>query len=142
MGTVLNDGHPTTVAFGTPIDATILDVKTLTPPPVEGGGEIDITTMNNSTWRRKAAKTLKTMGPMTFVAAYDPGVYTNIIAAVNVEQAITITFPDTETLVFQGWIDSFVPGTHEDGEQPEATVTIIPSLMSGGSESNPTPPTA
>jgi len=42
-------------------------------------------------------------------------------------QLITITWPDTSTLAFWGWLDKFVPANVVEGEQPTATVTIEPS---------------
>lgn len=135
--TTLVDGFSTNIQLVTN-DLTLLNVKTLTPPPVEGGGEIDLTTMENAAWRTRAPKSLKTLGPMTFTCSYDPALYlAEVYAAVNDEQSIIITFPDATTLTFYGFVDTFVPGTHEEGELPEATVTIIPTNVNAGAETAP-----
>ena len=119
----MDDGHQTLVTF--PENSSILLwEKELTPPGVEGGGENDTTVMDNSTYRTKSPKSLITMSDMSLIAAYDPAVYDDIIAIVNVNQLIVITWPDDSTLQFWGWIDEFKPGSVEEGSQPTADVTI------------------
>jgi hypothetical protein len=141
---VMTDGHPTTVAFAE--DATVkLDEKTVTPPSIEGGGENDVTTMLNVEWRTRMPKKLKTLGEMSLTAAYDPAVYPEIVAMINVNQLITITFPDSSTVAFWGWIDTFEPGEISEGEQPEADLTVIASnlnstLVETGPVYTPPPP--
>ncbi len=45
---------------------------------------------------------------------------------INVNQVITVTFPDGDTLQFWGWLQTFTPGEMVEGEQPTAEVTITP----------------
>ena len=90
-------------------------------------GANEVTTMANSTWRTMAPKVLKTLSESSLTVAYDPATYAEIIALVNVNTLITITFPDSSTLAFYGWLDEFAPGEIVEGEQPEADITIQPS---------------
>ncbi len=122
----MDDGFATLIAFAEDSDVQMWE-KEVTPPGVSGGGENDTSTMRNTTWRTKSPKGLKSLAPASAVVAYDPAVYDEIVAMVNVNQAITVTFPDDTTLVFWGWIDEFTPGASVEGEQPTAEVTIIPS---------------
>lgn len=46
---------------------------------------------------------------------------------VNVEQTITITFPDGSTLAFYGFMKSFEPDNLEEGTFPIATVAFVPT---------------
>lgn len=135
--TIMNDGHSTLVTFSA--DSSVaLKEKEVTPPGVSGGGENDTTTMHNTTWRTRQPKQLVTLSECSFVAAYDPAVYDEIIAMINVNQQITVEFPDGSTLVFWGWIDEFTPNRHVEGEQPTAEVTIIPSNQNNsGAETAP-----
>jgi len=126
MSRRLDDGHPTTIAFAEN-GAVKLWEKTVTPPGIDGGGENDTTTMRNSAWRTKAPKKLKTLTESSLTCAYDPAVYDQIMLMINVNQEITVTFEDGDTLVFWGWINSFQPNETVEGEQPEAEVQIIPS---------------
>lgn len=119
----IDDGFSTTIEFG----LTKLYEKTVTPPGVEGGGETPTTTMLNTTWRTRSPKKLKTLSPCSFVAAYDPAVYDEIVAEINTNQSIVITFADSSTLTFWGWLDSFLPNEAEEGVQPTANCVIIPS---------------
>ena len=122
----LRDGHPTTIAFAN-FPSVLFWEKTVTPPGIEGGGENDTTTMRNSVWRTRQPKKLKTLSNSTFTAAYDPAVYEDILDMIQDNQLITVTFSDGATLAFWGWVDSFVAGEIREGEQPMATITIIPS---------------
>ena len=124
---IQKDGHQTLIDIA---GATLFEQE-VTPPSIEGGGAVEQTTMRNTVWRTKCPKSLKTMGDSGFTAAYDPAAYTTIAAAINVNQAITITFPDLSTLVFWGWLDSFTPNASVEGEQPTAECTIIPSNVDG-----------
>ena len=123
----MDDGHSTTIAFTDAYSTLTAELfeKQVQPPSVEGGGEIDTTTMQNSAYRTKLAKQLKTLGQCTLQIAYDPAIYDAMISMVNDNQLITITFPDTSTLAFWGWIDVFSPNPLVEGEQPVADITII-----------------
>ncbi len=121
-----DDGHSTTITFANYPNVKLWE-KEVTPPGVSGGGGKDTTTMRNIAWRTQSPKKLKTLTDCTFVAAYDPAVYTDILAMVNVNQQITVAFPDGEEIAFWGWLDEFTPQRSVEGEQPTAEVKIMPS---------------
>lgn len=125
MTTRIDDGHGTLITFA---EGTLsIWEKSTTPPGYEGGGATDTSTHYNETWRTRAPKVLKTLTDSTLTAAFDPAAYSELLAQVNVNQLITVTFPDGDTIAFWGWIDRFIPGEFVEGEQPTAEVTIIPS---------------
>lgn len=132
---ILTDGYQTLITFTSDEISsavtltTIMQEQEVTPPGVGGGGPNDTTTMRNETWRTRHPKNLRTLTPMTVIIKYDPALYDEMVAMVNDNQAITITFPDESTLLFWGWIDSFTPNAHVEGDQPTATVVIEPSNM-------------
>lgn len=133
----LDDGFSTVISFASDTDIKLYE-KSVTPPGVSGGGEVDTSTMLNTVWRTRNPKQLKTLSESSFVAAYDPAVYTEIVALVNINNLITITFPDGATLAFWGWLDEFSPGELVEGEQPTAEITIIPSNQNAsGDETAP-----
>jgi hypothetical protein len=133
MSERIDDGHPTRVYLSTEGSAIVIEMyeKEVTPPGVSGGGANETTTMRNTLWRTNAPKQLITLTPCTFIGAYDPAVYDEIVSNVNTNQDITIVFPDGSTLVFWGWIDEFIPGPIVEGVQPTAEITIIPSNQDG-----------
>lgn len=141
---VLNDGFSTTITLTSPaatMGITALE-KTVTPTGWEGGGPIPITTMRNTLFRTQVPKQLQQLGTMTLTVAWDPvqldSLAATIAAAINVNQLITITFPDGSTFAFYGWIDEFKPQEHREGEQPLATMTVIPSMVdTSGAEFTP-----
>ena len=124
VGTKLDDGFSTKIAFEADPDISFWE-KTVTPPGVDGGDKIPISTMHNSAWRTFAARALKELTDSTLTCAYDPKVYSQIIAIVNVPTEITVHFPDTSTLSFFGFLKSFTPGEMSEGEQPEADIEIV-----------------
>lgn len=133
----LDDGFKTTITFAGAPTIKLYEVG-VTPPGVEGGGGNDATTMRNTAWRTKTPKKLKTLTDGSFKAAYDVDVYQEIIARINQNDQITVTFPDTKTLVFWGWLDKFQPTELVEGGRPVADVTIIPSnLNASGVETAP-----
>ena len=120
------DGFSTLIGF--PSHPSVkFEEKEVTPPGVSGGGAIDTTTMNNTAWRTMHPKSLKSLSNSSITVAYDPEVYTEIIAMINDNQLITITFPDGSTIAFYGWLDEFTPNAQVEGEQPTANCVIIPS---------------
>jgi hypothetical protein len=123
-GIKLRDGFRTHITFS--IDPTLeLWEKNVTPPGIEGGDAIDQTTMHNIFRRTKAPRQLYEVSDSSMTCAYDPACYDAIRDMVNVPQTITCTFSDGSTFADYGWLRSFLPTEHVEGEQPEAEVVII-----------------
>lgn len=138
MTKVLGDGFKTTISFASNPSVKFFE-KDVTPPGISGGGANDTTTMRNTAWRTKQPKKLKTLSTAQAMCAYDPDVYTDIVSMINVNQLITITFPDNSTLAFWGWVDEFTPEQIKEGDQPTATVKIECSNQNdAGAEVAPT----
>ena len=123
----INDGFPTTVSFA--LSPTVkFKEKTITPPGMDGGGPNDTTTMRNIAKRTRQPKKLVTLTDMSMTASYDPECYTSIITnLINKNGLVTVTFPDGATLVFYGYLDKFMPGELREGEQPTASITVVPT---------------
>ena len=126
MSNRLDDGFSTLIELANLPDIKFYE-KEVTPPGVTGGGPIDTTTMRNITYRTQSPKALKTLGPMSATVAFASDVLPQIEAQMNVNQLVTVTFPDGSTWTFWGWLDEFTLGAFVEGEQPTATVTIQPS---------------
>lgn len=118
----LTDGYQTLIGF---VDAPLLGLGDLTlvmkekevqPPDIDGGGELDTTTMRNVTWRTKQPKSLFTLGDVTAQIQYDPIIYTSILVLLNRNTRIGIRFPDLSALSFFGWVDKFTPPSHKEGD--------------------------
>lgn len=123
---ILNDGFATFFDFAD-FPTVNFKEKEVTPPGVDGGGPNDTTTMRNTTWRTMQPKQLKTLTEASAVVAYDPQFEDDAVSMVQVNQLITVTFPDGSTWEFWGWLDKFTPNSHKEGEQPTANIVVHPS---------------
>lgn len=125
-GIKMDDGFSTKIAFAADPDVSFWE-KTVTPPGIDGGDAIETTTMHNTTWRSMAARALKTLTESSITVAWDPQVYDQIVALVNVEGLITVWFPNGDALDFYGYLKSFTPGDMSEGSPPEAEISIVPT---------------
>lgn len=130
MSKRIDDGFKTLISFASAPSVKFYE-KEVTPPGVSGGGANDTTTMRNTAWRTMAPKKLKTLSESNLTVAYDPAAYTDVLNIIQVNELITITFPDASTIAFWGWLDEFTPGAAQEGQQPTASIKIIPSNMNG-----------
>ena len=136
-GIKMDDGHSTKVTIKADPDISFWE-KIVQPPGLDGGDATPTTTMFNTTWRTFSPKKLITMTECNFRAAYDPVAYNQIVAAINDETTISVTFPDGSTLAFYGYLRSFTPQELVEGAQPEAQVVIQPTNQdASGNEEGP-----
>jgi len=118
----LNDGAKTTISLA---GATLFPTG-ITIPSFEGGGGIDTTTLKNTTMRTRMPRVLKDVGECSFTAAYDPAALATLYGNINADPSeITITFADSGTVKFYGFVDSVAPGELTEGELPTVDVTVI-----------------
>ena len=125
-GIKLDDGYRTLVAFSANPAISFWE-KSITPPGLDGGDPIDTTTMHNDRWRSMAPRALITMTEFEMEAAYDPVLYDDMLDLLNVNTTVTVIFPDGSTLAFYGFLRSFEPGELVEGEQPTATIMVVPT---------------
>lgn len=122
----LRDGFSTKVVLGDNSNIDLWEIS-VQPPGVDGEDPIDTSTMFNTVWRTFKERSLKTLTEITFTAAYAPSAYTEIIAAINNPDTITVVFPDGSYVAFFGYLKSFVPDQNSEGERPTAQCTIQPT---------------
>ena len=125
-GIKMDDGYQTLVTIALDPDIEFWE-KTVQPPGVDGGDEIETTTMWNNDWRTMAPRALKTLTPVELTAAWDPDLYNQAILICNKRTTITVLLPDGTTIAFYGYLKKIEPQSQEEGSQPEVNVTIIPT---------------
>jgi hypothetical protein len=125
-GKKLDDGYKTVICLGASPTMSLWE-KTVKPPGLDGGEAVDTTTMHNTVFRTKAPRQLKDATACTFTAAYDPAMLTALLTRINVEDTITVHFPNGGSLAFFGFLQSFETADIAEGTQPEATCTITPT---------------
>jgi hypothetical protein len=116
------------VTFGNDADLNVWE-KATTPPGMDGGDAIDTSTFHNSVYRTKWPQSLVEITDGAFRCAYAPENRSELMAIINVNQEITVTYNDGATDAFWGYLKSFVPDESTEGAQPEATVEIVITNM-------------
>ena len=125
-GIPLKDGFSTLLTIYSDLTIEFWE-KTVKPPGIDGGDAIDGTTMHNTTWRVQRPRSLKSLTPLSLTAVYDPQVYASVLARINDEDTMTITFPDGSTLAFFGFVRNMEMDSNEEGSQPTFTMEVIPT---------------
>lgn len=122
-GQPMRDGYQTLVAFAANPNVLFWE-KGVTPPGIDGGDNIEASTMHNTLWMTFGTPALQTLTDSEIRAAYDPALFDDILALVNVETVITIHFPDASKYSFYGRLRSFTPDELVSGTQPECTIVV------------------
>lgn len=142
-GEAMREGFVTKITFFADPNVTFWE-KGVTPPPLEAGDPIDVSTQYNTKWKTFGVPTLVTQGETSIRVAYDPLAYSDIIALIGVSDVISVLFPVTDdvsgdTLAFYGYLKSFEPDEMVEGSQPEATITIATTNLDTGSNTEEAP---
>lgn len=134
---ILEDGHPTRLGFALRPNVLVEEVE-VTPFGVDGGDGNSMTNMRNVEWRTFAPKHLKTATPVSGLFNYSPECLTDIVFMVNKNQMITVTMPTGRKWNVWGYIKSFMPDPHKEGEKPTARIeTVITNRNNSGQEVAP-----
>lgn len=121
------------------ISGVTLCLKSIGSIGVDGGDPIDATCLSNTAWMTKQPQTLKEVPDFTFACQYFPDDLTDIIAAVNDNQLLRLTFADSSFLEFWGYLKSYEPKEAGKGEEWQATGTVVVTNMDdSGVETGPT----
>lgn len=124
-GIMMDDGHPTKIAFSRLPTVSLKEVS-VQPPGVDGRDPIDITTMRSTRWTSRAPRTLLEMSDGSAEVAYDPNAYNQIVdTLLNQEGSVTWHFPDGTTMAAWAFLQKFEPNEHTEGEMPTANITIV-----------------
>lgn len=125
-GIMLRDGFSSKVTIGIDPDISVWE-KTAKPPGIDGGDAVDQTTMHNTDYTTSAPQYLKTLTESTFKFSYDPAIYTQLMAVINVRTTITQSFRDGTTVAYYGFVQKAEFDELVRGTQPEGTMTIMPT---------------
>lgn len=123
-GIRLEDGFSTKISFASNVTIEFWE-RTVKPPGIDGGDAIPTSTMHNVAVHTFAPRHLKKYDPITVMVNYDPKCLVDVNSLINVRDSITLKFPDGSTLCFYGYLQKFEPGELKEGEEPDATITII-----------------
>lgn len=137
-GKKLKDGFSSKLTCALDTDIEFYE-KSVQPPGMDAGEAIETTTMHNVTYRTFTPRKLVTLTQININAAYDPAVYTSIVAVIGEETTWTVEFCDGSTIAFYGFLKSFTPEAMEEGTMPMAALVIVPTNVdSAGAEAGPT----
>lgn len=126
-GRAMTKGYRSLIAFALDSDISFWE-KGTKPPGYDGGDQIDVTTMHNGTYRVFAPQALITLTPVEVRVAWISGSYAQILAIMNIEGSITVSFPSGNSPVsFFGFLKQFDPDALTDTNQPEANIVVVPT---------------
>lgn len=126
-GIILTDGHPSFIAFSVLPNAAFWE-REVQPPGLDGGPEIDISSMHNTTWVTVVPQALKTLTKFTISALYDPRILSSLNASlINAPGSITIQFKDLTDYDFWGYCQSGIPQPMVKGQPPMIQLTVVPT---------------
>lgn len=126
VGKRFRNGFRTKVTFAADPDISLWE-REVTPMGVDGGEAVDTTTMWNDAYQTKAPRELSDLTDGQMVVAFQEASLTQILAIINVETTITLTYPDLSTEAFFGWLRTFVRNAFVRGTMPTATVAFVSS---------------
>lgn len=125
VGRRLSKGYRMEVTFAADSNVSFWEIE-ITPFGFEADDFVDTTTQRNDEVRTYSPKTLYRTTDATVVAQYDPAVYPQIMALMNVATVITFWFPDGSSVCAYGALKSFIPDALSEKmtDPPQCTLTI------------------
>lgn len=126
VGIPLKDGYVSHITFAADPDVSFWE-RSIQPPAMDGGDPINLTSMFNNTYETYTPQSLIKSGPVQVTALYDPAVYSQIQALININTSVTILLADGTTICFWGYLQRFEPDVLEKGKEPTCKITVIPT---------------
>lgn len=123
----LDDGYQTliTVKANVGPDFEFWEVS-VTPPGIEGGAEINTTTMRNNAIHTKSPQSLYDLSEMSIKVAWNPEDDVDLVTSIiNANTVIRIDWPDTDFMEFWGYVKEFKKDEMKIGERPMGDVKIV-----------------
>lgn len=124
-GIKMKDGYSTKITFARYPTIEFWE-KIVGLVGIDNGEPIDQTTMHTTRYRQMAPRQLLTLTPFDIDVAYDPDI-TKVIDIIGKEDTVTETNPDGTTIAYYAFAQKWSPKPREEGKQPEATLTIVPT---------------
>ena len=122
------------ITFGTTTGLSFEEIDTA-EPGLDGGDPIEIKHNAKTTYVEKFPKALSELTNGSASVTYDPSTVATVLSAINVEQTITHTFKDGDSIAYYGYLKSWVPTGKNDDGQPTADIELVPcGINSGGTE--------
>ncbi len=122
----LTDGFKTKIAFASDPDVAFWE-NSSTPPGIDGGEKVAMSNMFNVDWHTDAPQALKRLTDSSLNAFWNPKYLAEVLALINVNGWITVTFSDGTTLDFVGYLQSAIPQSFEIGQPPMIAIKINPT---------------
>lgn len=125
-GQPMKDGYRSLVTLAVN-SSILLWENNAQPPGIDGGDPIRTSNMFTGTFHVDRPRSLSTLLPINMQCNYAALVYPQIILVVNVETTVTFAFPSGNYIAFHGYLRSFIPQAHVEGDDPVAAVVIQPT---------------
>jgi len=121
MANATKDGVGTSLTIG----SLTLEQVTLKGLGINGGDPLDASHLGNTAYLTKKPQTLKEVTDITGTAHYAPEDLADVIAEINDNQSMTLTFTGIGTITFYGFLQVFEPDEGEIGSTWNASFTVV-----------------
>jgi len=122
------------------IGGVSLCLTSLAGVSLTGFEKLDISCLSNSTWKTGISQTLKDCPDLSFTVNFSPALWGSVVAQINVNQQITVNFPDAlglGSINFYGFLNTFTPGEASVGSVWSASGSVSVTNWTGSEESGP-----
>lgn len=122
---IFADGAKVSITFAQ--GSLSVGVVGLQPTALDTGEPIEITTLNNSNIKTYLAPTFKDLRELKLTCQYGSATLTALLAQLGVNQLVTVTWSDTKTWTFYGYIRSATPNEMTAGKLPTMEIVVQPT---------------
>ena len=103
----------------------LIEELAVKPPGVQGTGGKNTTNHANTAIQTKSPGKLAEITNIGGTCHFEKGALAGLMAQVQVNQLITITYPGGGSHAVYGWLEAFIPNDFVANQQPTASFTII-----------------
>jgi len=127
MSNDTREGVGTSITIG----SFSIEEVTLKGLGADGGDALDASHLANVLYKTKKPQTLIEIPDLTGTGHYNPANQAAMIAEVNKNQSLVLTFSGVGTITFWGYLKSFDPDEGEIGSTWNSTFAIVVTNLNG-----------
>lgn len=133
--TQMDEGYQSLIAFSLDPDLLFWE-ESVGAPGFEGGEPIPTWTQHNTKYRTRSPRSLKEVTAFQVTGRFSGSSVDQIFAMINVNQWITVKWPDGTLFSFPGYLKAFVPQQSQEGAPLQGVIQVVPTMQINGVETD------